>query len=233
MRDVEVVMPVYNESECIGEVVDDWIRVLDEMGLAYCIRVLNDGSKDNTAEVLAAYDTHDGIAVVNKANSGHGPTILMGYRQAVENAEWVFQVDSDNELRAEHFGLVWEPRSSYDAVMGIRDGRAQPLPRKVISMISRLVVRVFYRGGVQDVNCPYRLMRSDVLRPIIEQIPDDTFAPNVVISGVLGLRWSRIYNVPIPHHDRETGEVSIKRWRLLKAAMHSFWQTIALRFRTI
>ena len=73
-------------------------------------------------------------------------------------------------------------------------------------------------------------MRADLLTPIIAQIPDDTFAPNVVISGMFGVKRLRVDNVPIPHFDRETGEVSIKKWKLLKAAMRSFMQTISIRF---
>jgi glycosyltransferase involved in cell wall biosynthesis len=230
MYDVEVVMPVYNEAECVCDVLDDWTKELDRLAIRYRIIVLNDGSKDTTAEELACYESKPNIRVINKKNSGHGPTILQGYGIAVHEAEWVFQVDSDNEIAAEHFKTLWQEREKYDAVIGIRVNRSQPVSRKIISLVSRLVVALYYGTGVTDVNCPFRLMRSVALKEILHNIPDTTFAPNVAISGFLALTKARVLNIPIPHHNRETGVVSIKKWKLLKAACKSFIQVIQIRF---
>jgi len=231
MYDVEVVIPVYNEAECITEVLDDWVKEMDNVGISYRIIVLNDGSNDNTAEVLSRYRDNPKVDVINKRNSGHGPTILRGYEMAVQEAHWIFQVDSDNEMKAEHFKKVWNTRENADAVIGIREGRHQPLPRKIVSLFSRLIVALFYGSGIKDVNCPFRLLRTDVLRQILKQIPPDTFAPNVAISGFLVLKKMRVKNISIPHSERQTGEVSIKKWKLLKAAMRSFFQIIKIRFQ--
>jgi dolichol-phosphate mannosyltransferase len=230
MHDVAVVMPVYNEAECICDVLDDWTKELDRIAITYRLIVLNDGSKDNTAEVLFKYSNNPHIRIINKINSGHGPTILQGYHKAVDDAKWVFQVDSDNEIPAEHFETLWRERNTYDAVIGIRANRDQPLARKIISFFSRLVVALFYGAGVTDVNCPFRLMRADMLGDILKRIPENTFAPNVAISGFLVLKKAQILNVQIPHRNRQTGEVSIKKWKLLKAALKSFMQVIQIRF---
>lgn len=230
MNEVAVVMPVYNEAECISDVLQDWIGELNSLGISYRLIVLNDGSKDNTEEALKKFNDNPTIKIINKKNSGHGPTILQGYLMAVDDAQWVFQVDSDNEIPAEHFVTLWQARKKYDAVIGIRANRSQPLARKIISFFSRLVVFLFYGSGVTDVNCPFRLMRVAVLKEILKRIPDTTFAPNVAISGFLALRKANVLNIPIPHRNRETGEVSIKKWKLLKAALKSFLQVIQIRF---
>ncbi len=231
MFDVTIVMPVYNEAECIGDVLNDWTAELDRFKFNYCLLVLNDGSRDNTAAVLERYAQSPRIEVINKPNSGHGPTILQGYREAVENADWIFQVDSDNEMEACHFGKVWNVRNDAEAVIGIRAGRLQPLPRKIMSAVSRMIISVFYGSGIADVNCPYRLVKSEVLNKFLPKIPEDTFAPNVAISGLLILHNYSIRNVPIPHNDRQTGEVSIKKWKLWKAAIKSCAQTVMVRFK--
>jgi dolichol-phosphate mannosyltransferase len=231
MFDVTIVMPVYNEAECISDVLNDWTAELDRLKINYRLLVLNDGSRDNTADVLEQSELSPRIEVVNKPNSGHGPTILQGYREAVENADWVFQVDSDNEMEACHFGKVWDARNNAEAVIGIRAGRLQPLPRKIMSAVSRTIVSVFYGSGIADVNCPYRLVKSEVLKKFLPKIPEDTFAPNVAVSGLLILHNYSVRNVPIPHNDRQTGEVSIKKWKLWKAAIKSCAQTVMVRFK--
>lgn len=227
--DLALVMPVYNEQDCIVDVIRSWKAVLAGLGARWQIIVLNDGSKDQTAERLASFAGDPQIFVVNKPNSGHGPTILQGYRMAVERAEWAFQCDSDNEMPADAFPLLWQRRHDYDALFGMRSGRVQALPRRLISACSRLTVRCLFGCGVPDVNTPYRLMRASLLKPIIQQIPDDTFAPNVIISGAIVRAGARVFNHPVPHEGRRTGSVSIVKWKLWKAAIRSFFQTLGCR----
>jgi glycosyltransferase involved in cell wall biosynthesis len=222
-------MPVYNEEGCIVEVVREWNQALKALGISYRMIVLNDGSKDGTAQALASFAGEDAIHIVNKANSGHGPTILQGYAQAVDMARWVFQCDSDDEMKPSHFRELWEKREQFDALFGVRSGREQNGGRKLISAVSRLTVGAIFGHGVHDVNVPYRLMRASWLRQIIAQIPAKTFAPNVIISGALVKSGARVYNHAVPHEGRRTGTASIVKWKLWRAAIKSFGQTMRCR----
>jgi glycosyltransferase involved in cell wall biosynthesis len=229
--DLILIMPVYNEEACIESVVNSWIDALEHLNINYLMLVLNDGSRDNTASRLMNFSENKRMRIMNKINSGHGPTILMGYTLAVLEAEWVFQVDSDDELKPDQFNELWQRRDSFDALFGFRIGRNQSASRKIISLISRNVVSKIFGGGILDVNIPYRLIRSGVLKNIIATIPSVSFAPNVLISGALTALRYRIYNHPVNHVNRKTGTVSIVSWKLWKAAFISFVQTIEFRFR--
>jgi dolichol-phosphate mannosyltransferase len=224
-----VVMPVYNEEQCIRRVVESWIGVLSAQGISFRVLVLNDGSRDGTAKALEAFSGHPQVEVINKPNSGHGPTILIGYRKAVGLAQWTFQCDSDDEMPAQHFPSLWRQRDSYDALFGYRQGRQQDAGRRLISVCSRATVRCLFGSGVRDVNTPYRLMRSSWLRPIVDQIPQTTFAPNLIISGAFSRAKARICNVPVPHEGRKTGSVSLVKWKLWRGAIRSFYQTLKCR----
>lgn len=224
-----VVMPVYNERAAIGSVLEKWDSALKRLGIDYEIRPYNDGSRDDSLEVMRQVASQLGarINVKDKPNGGHGNTILTGYREAAADGfDWIFQIDSDDEMGPERFNELWSHRSDYDFLVGIRDGRVQALPRKVISFVSRLCVKLFYGKSIWDVNTPYRLMRTSVFKPFYEAIPLTTFAPNVILSGLAARHKLRCFETRVPQHDRTTGEVSIKKWKLLKAAAKSFWQTI-------
>ena len=223
-----VIMPVYNEEGIIAAVIKRWSSALDALGIDYSVHAYNDGSKDKSLPILTALaQTHPTLTVHDKTNSGHGSTILQGYRENAGRYTWLFQIDSDNEMGPECFHVLWENRKQYDFLVGIRDGRNQPLSRKIVSFVSRLCVRVFYGKGVWDVNSPYRLMRSEKFERIYNMIPADTFAPNVVISGMAARLKLRFFECPVLHENRKTGMVSIKKWKLFKAASRSFKQTIA------
>ena len=227
-----VIIPVYNEEEIIIKVLKDWSNELKDIGLTYEIKVYNDGSKDNTSSVLKNLEKQiPNLLIVNKKNSGHGPTILQGYRGACHSSEWIFQVDSDNEMPASFFQELWQNKDAYDFLIGIRTNRDQHIARKIISILSRYTIWLFYGKGITDVNSPYRLMRTSCFAGLFKTIPVNTFAPNLIISGYAGLKHMRIFQTKVPHTNRETGEVSIKHFKLLKVAAKSYWQTIYFRFR--
>lgn len=223
-----VVMPVYNEEEAIAAVLLKWDSMLKTLGVDYEIRPYNDGSKDDSLAVMRKVALGaERINVRSKPNGGHGNTILTGYREAVADGfDWVFQVDSDDEMGPEKFGELWANRHGYDFLVGRRDGRRQAISRKVVSFISRVCVRLFYGKSIWDVNTPYRLMRISAFARFFEKVPPNTFAPNVILSGMAARYGLRCFEIPVPQHDRATGEVSIKQWSLFKAAVKSFCQTI-------
>lgn len=224
--DLALVMPVYNEEACIMDVIKSWNLMLSNLDIKYQLIILNDGSNDRTEDALKLFVHESKIRIINKKNSGHGPTILMGYQEAVSIADWVFQCDSDDEMKPDFFPYLWKNRWKFDALFGKREGRNQNLARKLISACARITVYLFYGNGVTDVNTPYRLIRSNILKQIIKQIPVNTFAPNVIISGALSKAKLRIYESAILHENRRTGKISIAKWRLCKFAIKSFWQTL-------
>lgn len=221
-----VVMPVYNEQDCIEAVIRSWSEALSRETESFEIVALNDGSTDDTLARLNAVAATDArLTVIDKTNEGHGPTLLRGYANAVQRSAWTFQVDSDDELPASSFASFWERRSEHDFMVGVRSGREQGLGRRIISMCSRGVVRCFAGTGVEDVNAPYRLMRSEILADLLAGVPPDTFAPNVALSGLAIKAGCRILNIPVPHRNRQTGVQSLIKFKLVKAALKSFAQT--------
>jgi len=223
------VMPVYNEEEIVGDVAEAWLEVLDGLGIGYELVAIVDGATDASEQVLRdAALRHARLVVDVKPNSGHGPTILRGYRRGAATADWVFQTDSDGEMPAVGFAGLWELRHNADAVIGIRTGRSQSRGRRAITRAARLTVWAAFGCRLADVNCPYRLMRSSALAPLLALIPDDTFAPNVAISGMLARSGARLAEYPVPHHERTTGVASILGFKALRVAARSFVQTVRL-----
>jgi dolichol-phosphate mannosyltransferase len=230
--ELTVVMPVYNEEEIIQTVLISWAEKLTMLGINYQIMAINDGSKDHTLQKMYSIENKvKGLHIVDKKNEGHGPTILMGYRSS--DSDWIFQIDSDNEMRTDGFESLWSQRDRYDFLLGARNERKSPLTRKVVSCISRITVHLLYGNAVYDVNSPYRLLKKSVFEGLFAAIPDDTFAPNVLLSGYVGYKKMSNFETDIPYIQRETGVVSIRKYKLLKAATKSWLQTVLFRFRLI
>lgn len=225
-----VVMPTYDEEASIRGVVEQWTATLDALGVAYELRVYDDGSRDGTGAILEALAAaHPTVVAVRHANRGHGPTILRGYHEA--RGEWVFQVDSDDEMSPEHFGAVWDRRHEADLVLGYRTGRASTAVRQLVTAGSRLAVRLLFGAALRDVNTPFRLYRRTALAQLLRTVPMDTFAPNVILAGLAVRSGLRVFEVPVPHRARRAGTSSIAgARRLLGVSATALVQTVRAAF---
>ncbi len=209
LKDVAVVIPVFNEEKLIGECINEWLNVLDSVNLNYEILIIDDGSSDATISIVERYGDNPNIQVIIKQNEGHGPTILAGYKRAVGIAEWVFQADSDNEISPNQFSALWSRRQGQDAVIAWRQGRNQTTVRRLVTFFARVTTKVLFRCHLRDVNIPFRLIRSETLTILLEKIPSDTFAPNIALSGALSLMNYQVEECPVVFNERIVGESSL------------------------
>ncbi len=234
MPDLIIVIPVYNENEVIRLVVKDWMNTIEQLNINYQIRLYDDGSTDNTPEVLKALSEQysDMLTVETRSNIGHGPTILQAYNENLD-CDWLFQVDSDNEISADQFPAFWNQREQYDFLIGKRKGRKSPLFRKLMTWVSYLVVRMFYGKGIVDVNSPYRLMRVERFKEIFTNIPLDTFAPNIIIAGMAIRRTMRVKVIDVNYNIRKTGTASLGKNipRLISISFRSFAEIIGFALK--
>lgn len=226
MEKLAVIVPVYNEEAIIEFVVKEWLNTLNKLNIEYQIFVYNDGSTDNTGNILELIaKENDKLIVIHQKNKWHGPTILNGYKEHCKNFDWIFQIDADNEMSPQGFEQLWENRQNNDLLMIIRNKRKQTEIRKVISWASRMCIRIFYGKGPWDVNSPYRLMKSKQFTEFFNKIPPNTLSPNMILSGIAAKRKMKIYQIPILCEERKTGK-AINGIKLLKTAIKSFWQTV-------
>ncbi len=220
--DLQVVMPVYNEQEAIGEVVGDWCVKLDDCGIRYVLIVVDDGSRDGTPDALKKLQEKWGpkLEVVRQKNAGHGQAILNGYRLAAQRpVPWIFQIDSDGQCDPQYFPQLWAVRDGYDFVSGFRTRRDDGFSRLVISQVLRVVV--FFLSGVncKDANVPYRLMRTQVFAPLFAKIPSTCFFTNVCLS-ILAIRAGLKYKyLPMRFLARQAGESTVPLRKLGQNAL--------------
>jgi glycosyltransferase involved in cell wall biosynthesis len=223
-------MPAYNEEKKIAAVVSAWLAEFDRLGIDYEFLAYDDGSRDETGNVLRKLaGAFPRLRVKSQPNQGHGPTILKGYREA--RGEWIFQIDSDGEMGLEGFQTLWSRREDYDFLVGCRLGRSSAFARRVVTAASSLTVRLLFGKGIRDVNSPYRLMRSSCLKPMLPLLPEKSFAPNVILSGLAGRRKLRIYETPVPHLGQKTVTRSLNKWRLWKTALRCFRETFGVALK--
>ena len=224
MEKLYIVMPAYNESENIVDTIHQWYPVVERINQAdnceAILAIANDGSKDNTGEVMQQLKLKEDLRFfepINKINGGHGQTVLFLYRHAISNgADYVFQTDSDGQTNPEEFWQMWEHRNEYDFQIGYRKGRQDGLSRVFVTKTLRLIVWLMFQEWVTDANTPFRLMQRDKLQAIMKVIPEDYFLCNVAIAAIAKKWGYRMKFYEITFKPRQGGVNSINMKRIFK-----------------
>ena len=213
-----IIMPAYNEEKNIGTVIEQWYPVVERIGGDSRLVILNDGSKDATYKKIQNYQkNHDRLIGIDKANEGHGGTILRGYRYAVEKgADYIFQTDSDGQTLPEEFWKLWADRKKCGLLIGSRKRRQDGWQRIFVTRVLRLVILVTFHCWVEDANTPFRLMRAAELEEVLKEIPPQYFLANVLMTVRYTKEGRRVMYYPITFRPRQGGVNSINMKKIVK-----------------
>jgi glycosyltransferase involved in cell wall biosynthesis len=120
MKNISVIVPVYNEGEAVKEVINELQKQIKRVDIEYEIIVVDDGSNDNTKEVLKSL-SKDIKIITHPENMGYGEAILTGIKNA--KYEYVATIDADGSYLAEDMINLISEIEGYDLVIGARKGK--------------------------------------------------------------------------------------------------------------
>jgi glycosyltransferase involved in cell wall biosynthesis len=223
-----IVMPSFNEEKIIGKVVRDFYDEISAKIDDFEFIVI-DSSSDKSPEVLKKLQKElPNLKVIHTPPQGHGKAIVKGYELAAK--DYVFQVDSDNQFSPEDFWKLYEHKDKSDFILGVRQKRKDPLYRRILSAVIRFANLVLFGVWVKDINCPFRLMKRELLCKILNKIDTDFMAPNILIVLEAKKDKANIIEVPVTHFERKTGN-AIASLKLLRLVCKGFIQLVRQRFK--
>lgn len=166
---ISVIVPLFNESESLP-VLHDWIvRVMEEQGFSYEILFINDGSTDNSWEVirqLREKNTHvSGICF--RRNYGKSAALYCGFEAA--QGDVVITMDADLQDSPDEIPALYQmiTEEQYDLVSGWKKKRydnkfTKNLPSKLFNATARWVTGI----KLHDMNCGLKAYRKEVVKNI-------------------------------------------------------------------
>jgi len=206
LKELSVVFPAYNDAGTIPSMVIG-ARLAARRLVEDCeIIVVNDGSRDHTAEVLAELEAvFPELRVVHHpVNRGYGGALRTGFATATK--ELVFYTDGDAQYdprEMERLFDVWEESKS-DFVNGYKIGRSDPLHRLVIGRVYHWTVRMAFGLRLKDVDCDFRLFRKSIFDRV--ELTKDSGVICVELMKKVQDHGFRIQQVPVHHYHRAYGK---------------------------
>ena len=180
-----IVIPVFNEQDVIQKVLLEWNEYLKKNYFKYKFILINDGSTDKTKEkILEISKTIKNIIIIDKKNSGHGPSCINGYKYCIESKkfDWVLQIDSDYQCDPIYFSKFLTYTNKYGAIFGNRKIRYDGTLRVMISNILIISILFIRYKFIRDPNVPYRLMKTSILKKTLEDFPLSVSLSNIFVS---------------------------------------------------
>lgn len=207
---LSIVIPVYNEEKSVHEILDKVLEVKLLNDIKKELIIVNDCSKDKTAEVLekyAAAHTNDDIRVFHhEVNKGKGAALHTGIEKST--GDYIIIQDADLEYDPKDYNALLQPviDGFADVVYGSRFEGGKPhrilffwhsLGNKFLTFLSNM----FTNLNLTDMETCYKLFRSDIIKSL--QLKENRFGfePEVTakISRIKGIR---IYEVGIAYYGR-------------------------------
>lgn len=161
-----VVLPAYNEATRIKPVIEDIANK------GYNMVIVNDGSSDNTLEVVkeAKKEFPDKIHIFSlMINRGVGIATQTGFEAVLKfNPKYIVSMDSDGQHSADDLDEVIKPlvTGEAQAVIGVRPFEDMPKTRSFANSVMNLLTRIFYGVNVSDSQTGFRAITVEALDKI-------------------------------------------------------------------
>jgi len=226
-----VVIPVYNSAETLEPLIKRLGQVLPKVAKAYEVILVNDGSPDNSWEVIHELaKRHPWVRGIDlMRNSGQENATLCGIRAATH--EVIVTMDDDlQHLPEEMPKLLEKLDEGYDIVYSIPSKRHQPWWKNLSAVIvKRTIAYVMGIKTVRDIST-YKAFRAGLRKAF-----DNYHAPDVMVDVLLSWGANRFASVTVEDAPRSKGRSNYNFIKLVKVAflVLTSYTTLPLRLASI
>lgn len=229
-RSLAVFFPAYNDAPSLPALLAKTFDVLREHVADYEVIVVNDGSYDNTAEVLdelrRTYMPYLRV-ITHPQNRGYGGALRTGLGAAKK--EFVFYTDGDGQYDVGELpGLLAACGPATGLVNGFKLERHDPAHRIWIGNVYNFCARLLFRIRIRDIDCDYRLIRRSLLDRIRLTSTSGTICVELVRK--LELSGCEVREIGVHHYPRLHGRSQFFRVRSLAI---TFYQLLRLWLRLV
>ncbi len=224
LRSLSIIIPAYNEEQRLPATLDTVRRYLETKSYDFVeVLVVNDGSRDRTAEIVKEYAARDPRVrlIENPGNRGKGYAVRHGFTKA--HGDWVLFTDADLSAPIEELdklaAVIQENNS--DGAIGSRAldrklvGRHQSIARELSGRTFNLVMRLATGLPYLDTQCGFKVLSRKAARTVAARQQIDGFGFDVEILYIAKKRGFRVLEVPVRWFNAEGSKVSL--WNGMQA----------------
>jgi len=193
--EISIIIPCYNLENIVKTTVKNILENLEKFSDSFEILIVNDGSTDNTLEVIQDIkNNHECIHVITYSqNKGKGYAVKTGILQSI--GSYIVFIDGDLDITSDAIQNYIEELNNFDLVIGSKSLQSSEIEirqsRKILSDIFSSIVKLLTGLKIQDTQVGFKVGNGEDLRKIFKIMNIDGFAFDVellVIATKLNLR---------------------------------------------
>ncbi len=199
---ISIIIPVFNEGESIGYLLDEVINVMHANKLHFEVIVVNDGSQDNTSSVLEELNIKIRELVVISLRKNYGQTAAMA--AGFDNAKGEIVITLDGDLQNDPNDipkLILNINEGYDLICGWRyDRKDKLINRRIPSKIANKLIAKVTGLKLHDYGCSLKAFKKEILDDVKLYGELHRFLP--VLANIEG---AKIKEIKVNHRSRKYG----------------------------
>lgn len=228
---ISILVPVFNEEDCIDPLHDALTRFLDAAPLPTSVLFINDGSTDRSGDIIENVCRADRrfSMITLERNCGLSAALKAGIDQC--DTAFVGYIDADLQTNPADFRSLMEHMYDYDMVTGYRVNRKDTLIKRLSSRLANSFRQWLLGDDIIDICCPLKIMRTDVAKQLPFFNGMHRFIPDMV--ALLG---GTVKQVPVQHYPRFAGTAKYNLMNrmlgpLIDAFVFRWMQRRVIRYR--
>lgn len=204
LSSLSIFFPSLNDAKMLPYLIYKTYEIAPKVARSFEVIIINDGSDDDTKEVLDTLKKKykNLVPIHHRKNTGYGGALTAGFRHA--RKEWIFYTDGDGQYDpSDLILLAKQANSRTDVVNGYKLRRIDNKARQAIGWAYNKLLREVYRVPISDVDCDFRLIRGSVLRKINLTCHSGMICLELILKlHDVGARFSE---VGVSHYSRRFG----------------------------
>lgn len=234
---LSVIIPAYNEEKRIIPTLRATKRYLESRDYSYEVIVVNDGSTDKTAQVVAkAEQNWDELKLIdNKKNKGKGGVVKQGMMAA--KGDWRLFMDADNSTPVSEVEKFWPFTKEYQIIIGSRYSHGgkitvpQSLTRRLMSRLGNFLIQMMVAWGMKDTQCGFKLFSDRAVKKIFPLQTMMRWSFDIELIAIARRKGFKIAQTGVVWHNVGESKVGADAaWRTFKHLFVIWWNLIKGRY---
>ncbi len=220
--DISVVLPVYNEEECISEVLYELVDVLRGTDYRFEVLAVNDGSTDDTLSILRGLreEISELRVMTLVPNAGQSAAFGVGFHEAA--GRLIVTMDADGQNDPADIPKLVAELHTHDCCFGYRATRRDSAAKRIGSRIGNSVRNWVLGEAITDTGCSLKVFPAAFVKNMTMWKGLHRF-----LGTLLGMKGASIAQIPVGHRPRRKG---VSKYTNLGRLRETVWDLMAVRW---
>ena len=213
---LSIVVPAFNEERRLAATLATLCGYLGRQPWDWEVRVVDDGSADDTARIAESFSsTQPRVVVQREPHRCKGGAVKAGL--AAAPGEYRFICDADLSMPIDEIARFLPPLAAgFDVAIGSREGRlarrvGEPAYRHLAGRLFNFMVQRLALPGIEDSQCGFKMFTAEAVSAIFPRVTVDGWGFDVEVLAIAREQHLGVIEVPIEWHYRADSQLSILR----------------------